>query len=258
MPGGNQDSSKTRVTPVFDRLRGRSDDWVRDLLGLAKYGSGAVIPAAADLSFKAGCWGKTERGIEPPVALLSWLIRNLTEPVGATQITEERSRLLARDPSTIALALQLLRSAGTGGGWHVFEGPSYPDAYIETPDAVVVVEGKRTERGPTTHTTWMPGRHQIWRHIDAAWEVRGRRAVFGLFLVEGSEPNPLEIPFVWQEAAALALSPEALRGSFPHRSNEERTAIAQSLLGVATWQAVCRNFGIDATALPRTTVELGA
>jgi len=258
MPGGNRDSSKTRVAPVFDRLRGRSDDWVRDLLGLARHGSGAVVPAAADLSFHAGCWGSTERALEPPVALLSWLIRNLTEPVGATQINEERSRLLAGDPSAITLALQLLRSAGTGGGWHVFEGPSYPDAYIETPDAVVVVEGKRTERHPTTHTTWMAGRHQIWRHIDAAWEARGRRAVFGLVLVEGADPDPFEVPSAWQEATALALSAEALRGSFPHRSDEERSAIAQSLLGVATWQAVCRRFGVDFATLPRTTAELGA
>ncbi len=257
MPGGARDSSKTRVGPVFDQLRARSEDWIRELLLLAKYGSGATPSTATRLSFRAGCWGAAERALEPPVALLSWLIRNLSIPVGATHITEERARLLAGDTNTIVAALALLRSAGTGSGWHIFEGPSYPDVYLETPDAVVVIEGKRTERGPTTDTTWMTGRHQIWRHIDAAWEVRGRRAVFGVLLVEGAEPDPCEVPTVWQEAATSALGAETLRRSFPHRGVEERAAIAQGFLGVATWQAVCRHFVLDA-ALPDTTAELGA
>lgn len=47
----------------------------------------------------------------------------------------------------------LLRSAGTGRGWHVLEGPTYPDVFVETRDALVVVEGKRTEAGPTTSTS---------------------------------------------------------------------------------------------------------
>jgi hypothetical protein len=258
MPGGECDSLKTRAVPVFDRLQARGDDWVRELLNLARYGSGAAVPTDVCLSFTAGYWGSAERALDPPVALLSWQIRNLAPPVSATHITEERARLLAGDTGTIATALGLLRSAGTGAAWHVFEGPSYPDAYIETPGALVVIEGKRTEHGPTTHTTWMGGRHQIWRHIDAAWEVRGRRAVFGLLLVEGAHPDPFEVPAVWQEAAASALSAETLRCSFPHRGVEERAAIAQGFLGVATWQAVCRRFVLDFGALPKTTAELRA
>jgi hypothetical protein len=258
MPGGKRDSSKTRVVPVFDRLRCRSDDWVRELLGVAKHGSGACVPTAANLSLTAGYWGTAERALEPPVALLSWLIRNLQKPVRSTQINDERARLLAGDVSTVATALELLRSAGTGAAWHVFEGPSYPDAYIETPDALVVVEGKRPEREPTVHTTWMPCRHQIWRHMDAAWEIRGRRAVFGLLLVEGADPDPFEVPSVWQEAAVSALCARGLRGSFPHRSDEERHAIAQGFQGVATWQRVCRHFAVDFGALPTTTADLGA
>ena len=182
MPGGERDSSKTRVVPVFDQLRARNDDWVRSLLTLAKHGSGTSVPADMSLLYTAGFWGDTECGLKPPVALLSWLIRNLAPPVGATRITEERARLLAGHPFTVATALKRLRSAGRKSGWQTFEGRSYPDVYIETPGALVVIEGKRTEPGPTTDTTWMSGRHQIWRHLDAAWEIRGRRSVFGLFL----------------------------------------------------------------------------
>ncbi len=209
------------------------------------------------LLYTAGFWGSAERALQPPVALLSWLIRHLVPPVRPTRISEERVRLLAGETSTIAAALARLQSAGTGADWHIFEGRSFPDAYIETPGALVVIEGKRTERGPTTDTTWMSVRHQIWRHLDAAWEIRARRAIFGLLLVEGAAPNPTEVPSVWQDAAAAAFAPETLQRSFPHRGVEELSTIAQSFLGVATWQAVCRHFAFDFAALPDTTTEPG-
>lgn len=37
----------------------------------------------------------------------------------------------------------------------VLEGRSSPDVWLATPRAVVVIEGKRTENGPTTHTSFM-------------------------------------------------------------------------------------------------------
>lgn len=251
MPGGRHDSSKTRVVPVFDQLVARGDDWVRTLLSLANHGSGAALPADLDLTFVAGHWGVNERGLTPPVSLLSWLIRNLTPPIGPATINQERTRLLARDPKTIEEALVLLRSKNADRGWWVFEGPTYPDALIETPAALVVIEGKRTESGPTTCTTWMPNRHQIWRHLDAAWEIRGHRAVFGLFLVS-AESGASGLPPSWQAATTQTLSSTAIAGSFPHRGAEEREALARAFLGAVTWQEVCRRFSIDHDSLPDT------
>jgi len=257
MPGGQYDSSKTRVVPVFDQLAVRHDDWIRTLLSLATYGSGVAVPPDLDLTFVAGNWGVNERGLAPPVALLSWLIRNLTPPVGATTLNDERTRLLARDPKTIAEALQSLKSTNANRGWWVFEGPTYPDALIETPSALVVIEGKRTESGPTTATTWMPHRHQMWRHMDAAWEIRGGRAVFGLFLVS-AKPGTSVVPVSWQQAARETLGPIAIAGSFPHRGPEEQQRLAQGFLGVVTWQEVCGRFGIDHSALPDTISVLNS
>jgi hypothetical protein len=186
------------------------------------------------------------------------LIRNLTPPLGPTTIDENRERLLAGDPSTVELALTLLRSKRDGRGWHIFEGPTYPDAFIETRDALVVIEGKRTEAGPTTSTTWLSGRHQIWRHIDAAWEIRRRRAVFGLFLVEGDAATPTQVPKVWREAAAATLSASALEASFPHRSAAEREGIVRGFVGVATWQQVCERCSLDRRILVDTIRSLDA
>jgi hypothetical protein len=144
--------------------------------------------------------------------------------------------------------LNLLRSETSARAWYIFEGPTVPDAYIQTPDALVVVEGKRTEAGPTTNTTWLAGRHQIWRHIDAAWERRGRRQVFGLFIVE-SKGGTSEVPELWLKAVQDALSPAVIASSFPHRSPEERQEIAACFVGVTTWQRVIQEFNLPSSTL---------
>jgi hypothetical protein len=118
-----------------------------------------------------------------------------------------------------------------------------------TPDALIVIEGKRTEPTATTDTTWLRGRHQIWRHIDAAWEIRGRRAVYGFFIVEAA-PGETAVPQHWTDAAAACLTSDALRSSFPHRSEAEAKRISQCFLGVATWRQVCDRFRIDWRSLP--------
>lgn len=256
MAGGHFDSSRTRVRPVFDALKASGTGWVRGLLELAQDGSpDADIPADIDLTVLDGAWGEQERALDPPVSLLAWLIRNLTPPSKSTSIDEKRKRLLAGDPDTIAEALRLLRGNPATREWYIFEGPTVPDALITTPDAVIVVEGKRTERGPTTETTWLPNRHQIWRHIDAAWEGRGRRRVYGMLIVE-SETG--DIPDVWRQASRDTWSAATLKGSFPHRSVLEVEAISSCFLGVTTWRRVCERFGVAHDSLPATIADLGA
>jgi hypothetical protein len=125
-------------------------------------------------------------------------------------------------------------------------------------DALVVIEGKRTEPDATIRTKWMAGRHQMWRHLDAAWEIRGHRTVYGMFIVESDRnaSHPI-VPEHWNSAARECLAPDALRSSFPHRSGDEAQAIANSFLGVTTWRHVCERFGLDWRALPQDTSELG-
>jgi hypothetical protein len=185
--------------------------------------------------------------------LLSCLIRNLSPPVGASSVNEYRQLLLQRDPATVGIALRLLRSEGNKHEWYIFERQTFPDALLVTPDALVVVEGKRTEPVPTESTTWMSGRHQIWRHVDAAWEVRGHRRVFGMFIMEGDETGGVST--LWSAVVRTAIAPETLAASFRHRGAEERDAIARCFLGITTWQRVCAEFGIDYSSLPDTVLD---
>lgn len=138
----------------------------------------------------------------------------------------------------------------------ILEGPTYPDVLLVTPDAMVVIEGKRTEAGPTTSTTWRVGRHQMLRHLDAAWEIRGRRALYGFFVVEAEDERGM-VPRVWVDAASDTTSEAAIHASLPHRSPEERAGIAARFLGVTTWQAVVAAFHLDPAVLVETADSPG-
>lgn len=252
MPGGKRDSSKTRVQPVFDRLWEKGRDWLPDLLALPKFGaSNGHLSLNSNLTLLEKYWQPTEKGLDPPVSLLSWLVRNLWTLPHSTGENGERAKLLKGDHEAIAEALNLLRSGPQEKAWHIFEGRTYPDVFLVAEDALVVIEGKRTERDATTDTKWLPGRHQMWRHIDAAWELRGRRAVYGFFVVKGEDGSGT-VPERWRAVASRTLSPEVLNSSFPHRSEEERRMIASSFLGVTTWCQICERFGIDCSKLPDT------
>jgi hypothetical protein len=106
-----------------------------------------------------------------------------------------RRRLVAEgDVDTLAEARRLLGQrddSSTARDWYVFEGPTSVDAYLETDDLIVVVEGMRTERGPTTRTEYMPVRHQMLRNFDAAYDDRGDRELAGFFIVEGRPKDGL-------------------------------------------------------------------
>jgi hypothetical protein len=206
---------------------------------------------------------KRERALRPPKSLLTWLIENVENPDSRAlssnpEVARRRQRILERDPAMMAEAISSLDQTGRESAWSRFEGPTYPDVVIETPDALVLVEGKRTERGPTTHTTWMPGRHQMLRHLDAAWEIRGRRSVYGLFVVEADPNGDAKVPERWTQAAAATRSKEAVKHSLPHRSMEDQAGIAAAFVGVTTWQAIVEEFGIDASVLTDPEGTTGA
>jgi len=253
--GGKFDSSKTRVRPVFDILWSQGRDWLPQLLTLPVCGyANADEFHAKDLTLlDEGDWEPEEKRLLPPVSLLSWLIRHPTYLAhqGKEIENEYRRKLLAGDPDTVTLALRLLRTEGADRNWYIFEGPTCPDVFLVARDALVVIEGKRTERVPTVKTTWLQGRHQIWRHLDAAWEIRGRRSVYG-FLIVDSEADSLDgsVPEVWRQAARECLQPSVLSTSFPHRSADEMASISRCFLGATTWQQICARFCIDLRSLP--------
>jgi len=254
---GKYDSSKTRVTPVFDQLYTNDQtghSWVRKLIDLPVGGNPVALPENCNLTIQDFGWGDSEKKLDPPVSLLEWLIRHPRKPVSGllssnSVIAQKRSEWIEGSEAHQLEALQLLRHNPAGEDWHIFEGQTQPDVFIQTPDLILVVEGKRTERKPTTSTKWMAGRHQMLRHSDCAWEIAGTRRVIGFFIVEGIA-NTCEVPAAWIDYAKQTLAPEAVASSLPHRSPEVQKGISSSFAGVTTWQRVCKKFNLDWTKLP--------
>jgi hypothetical protein len=254
---GRYDSTKTRVSPIFNRLEGRVDPWLERLLALPKYGHPNPLSwTGLSLRIDEIRYGTKEKPLPAPTKLLEWLIANATDITGkglegCSDLTSEKRRLLLdRDAAVISEARTLLASNRADGQWFVLEGPSYPDVFVSTPDLVVVIEGKRTERGSTTATTWMSLRHQLLRHMDSALDAANGRTVVGFFVVEGG--SDAEVPRPWITAAADTISRRMVQSSLPHRSPAEQELISKGFLGVTTWAAVCREFGLDPGILPDT------
>jgi hypothetical protein len=252
---GIYDSSRTRVVPVFDTLMDRDSSAETWLLPLLRLGSRSAdrllgVVAGALIPNHPRWWGKNERRLQPPKALLRWLAGHLSAPAsddlwGGPATRAKREHLVARDPSTISEALRLLEGPFASRVWYVLEGRSQPDACLETDALVVVIEGKRTEGKATTVTTWMPARSQMLRHMDAAWDIRGAKRVLGLMIVEGQGAAEAVMPTEhWLIQANEQVLPRTLADSLPHRSAKERDQIADAFLGVTTWQRVCAEFGI--------------
>jgi hypothetical protein len=166
---GKYNSSLTRVTPIFDELLRRDStglSWLPTLVSLPSLPGGqpaAAPPTLGRLEDRA--WAPKEKSLPAPTALLEWLVRNAMQPaspqsLGRAGTRTSREALVRRDPETIAKAIDGLRATGRRDrAWYVLEGPSCPDVYLRTAEAVIVIEGKRTEAGPTTSTSWMQTRH---------------------------------------------------------------------------------------------------
>ena len=151
-----------------------------------------------------------------------------------------RMALASCDRSVVSTAVKELRAGRDNRNWFVLEGHSRPDALLEVADAVVVVEGKRTERTCTSKTKWMGSRSQLIRHMDAAVEAYPTKRVLGLLIVEGDGgANSFAPSEHWLGQSSAQTEPAMLDRSLPHRSAEKRNAIASNVLGVTTWQAVC-------------------
>ena len=187
------------------------------------------------------------------MGLLEWLVQNIsTEAVAKSgsqgETREKRLALADGDPEVLCEALYNLRQLSAGKSvprkWFILEGPSYPDAFLETDTLILVVEGKRTEKSLETETTWMEYRPQLIRHMDAAQVVARGRGVLSLLLVEGEADDPMTVPEKWTRGIEQHLQPDLLASCLPHRSDRECQNIASGVLGIATWQRVCDEFSI--------------
>lgn len=270
-----RNSSETRVRPVFDELLDRQWNdiafaaaWLGTLWRLAEGvpgprpapgDFGRLSEASAPRSSRERLGRVFERRVAPPGSLLAWMLRNPDSLTGAARQSTGfgcsgealvwRRRLFGDAPADRARAQseglhQLDRRGPTGSRhqWWAFEGFSALDCCLVTDRAVIVIEGKRTER-VSSKVLWYPSRNQLWRNVEAAQTLAGPRT-FGVIVgVETDDDGKRELD------AAMS----SLDKSCPHLLPAERTALARHLLGYVTWKGTLKPaFGLPDSCFPET------
>jgi hypothetical protein len=258
---GSRDSSKTRVAPIFNQLLERDESghsWLGALMALGSRSEvvSTVPPSPGLVKHHGKRWGANEMPLPAPRALLEHLVMNLDAPLvnacsDSGDTLTKRRMLAARDEATIAAGIAALRAGHRGKSWFILEGDSKPDALFESEDVVLCVEGKRTEARCTTSTQWMRKRSQLVRHMDSAMARFPEKRILGMLIVEGDGDADAIVPSEhWRNESKAAYEPSMLAASLPHRTATERALLRDGILGVTTWQAVCRALDIDWHSLP--------
>jgi hypothetical protein len=252
---GKNNSSETRVAPVVRRLFERDPSGATWLDTLLTLGSRAEVVASVPRENRLipnhrPLWGEEEAILPAPLSLLEYLVSHVeADRVDASQSSgnalAKRRALADKDPGTINEALAAIRSGRRGRHWFILEGESRPDALLETDRFVLCVEGKRTEEKCTTDTTWMPMRSQLLRHMDAAMDKFPAKQIYGLLVIEGDDSDPMHPSAHWRQQCEQQYDCDVVERSLPHRTAAERAKIADGILGVTTWQAVCDRVGIE-------------
>ncbi len=180
-------------------LRLPAEAWLPPLLGPHRPQREAIEP------FAMRFWP----AVPPPAVLLQWLLEH-PEALHSDRYSPEQVRG----------RLERVRAGTPRRGEDVFEGPSEPDVVIDTPAAVLVIEGKFTadiEAG----TAWWPDRDQIARGLDAALELAGSgRAPHFLLLTDDYVHQHTETPRPLYELLMPRYrgDPAFLAERLPHRS----------------------------------------
>jgi hypothetical protein len=247
MAGGINDSSLTRVRPVFSALAQlAAPSWLLRLVRLGSRASRLDLPEATAPLVSPPAF---EHPCLPPEELLRWMITNASrldwsklEVYGsklAPSTIEKRRALRNSDLIVMQEALAMLQTRGRrhgSGQWHVLEGVTKVDCALFGEDVTIFVEGKRTEPHLTKHVSWLRGRDQVLRNLDCL-RVDPRRATRWFVLLVVDDNTTAEA-----DARQLDLGGERVRTALPHLPADDVNQLWSHYAGYTTWPAIHHEF----------------
>jgi hypothetical protein len=194
-----------------------------------------------------------ELSIDPPRLFLKWLLDNparLTPPsernwnIWGKTTKRKRKALLENDVHVQGEALIALNTCLKipERSWWRLEGTTRVDCTLKTSSAMIFIEGKRTEMGPSKRILWYPHRNQVLRNLDCASEyakTHGSKDYFVIVIVEKDLAN--STPKRQEELQSIS-DPRTIEMSLPHLTREEREQLMEHYLGVTTWQDIIERF----------------
>jgi hypothetical protein len=254
---GIKNSSRTRVAPSFIALRGsilptgyldslRCQDARTTALSTCR------IRSACSSSWLGAVTAVAGTPTRAPAGLLRYLIYSsplceLPPDLGTRdpQKREKRRRLFAGDPAALADARRALCERGFVEHERcVFERRTSVDVYLETPELIVLVEGKERREGLQQRQSGCPCAIRCCETSMTFGTTRGPSGSSRSSSWKAHRRTSLSPRLGWQCAVVETIAVDAPEGSLPHRSAVERGEIANAFAGATTWQKVCRTFEI--------------
>lgn len=246
---GKQDSTKTRVKPVFDKIS-RKKDWLMILVDEASKANGKECFNFDDHVIEM-MWG-IEKSLDPPKEYLIWLAKNIQyfgfdENQVLSGVSEptakKRIELINGNQDTINEAVsRIIDNFKSRSKWWILEGKTHVDAFVKTNSHIFIFEGKRTEKEQTQKVEWNPKRDQLIRNIDCAISEYPNKEVVAYYVLEADEGA---ISRKWETGLEKYRDEEYFKASLPHRTSDEVKKIMDSYRGYITWQQISEWFGID-------------
>lgn len=244
---GEKNSTETRVTPFMRKLDGNIKEIKRFLKSLP-----GIKEEDLDFqSIEAIHYGSNEKALQANYDLLMWLVKHpdwmdssKLKPSNMSADTyQKRISLFKGDAQTTKKALLYLTKAKdnhatTNRKWYAFEGPSYPDIYIETDKSVFIGEAKRTEPKLTTNTTWLQHRDQLIRHFDSVLSKGKRVKIFYVFEKSDFDKNSTQAQLDRYEDDGY------IKESAPHRGKDFPTEFRKAYAGHVYWEDLANEFSI--------------
>jgi hypothetical protein len=240
---GKYNSSKTRVTPLFDHI-GSDFKRLNDLFKLFNSNS----PRFENGSVLELCYGKNEKKIPASKSMLIWMLNNIQElnklpNYGASndksKTYRKRELLFSGDSKTFEEAIEAVENSDkiSGNNWYNFEGKTSPDIFIKTKDSIFIGEAKRTERKITTETLWLKNRDQLIRHIDSLLDQE--KDIYSFYILEGKTFKKN-----YEESMKLYNDKSYFERNLKHRNEEEVNRAFQSFIGFIFWEDLANQFGV--------------
>lgn len=242
---GQLDSSKTYVQPIFRSLFEIDPTglgWIPALLRLGNRCSryidvGALIQPP-----------QLEYSADSPKDFLKWLAchpEELRWPKGysikSAKAIHMRKRLLAGDlDARNAFLTAVEHPPKESPKWWLLEGASRIDCALFTKNALIFIEGKRTERNASRDVSWYSGRHQVLRNLDCA-RAMATALNRDYYVMLITNPNHAQI-------GAEVVRPEVVARSLPHL-NGLCDEVLRHYLGCTTWDKLVSELGRPETML---------
>lgn len=248
-----KNSSLTRVAPLGEAIL-KNHRLVEALLQLLPRNPNITFGEFSDKDVFFSASPRKEKSLPPTKEHLTLIIekiehdeafRNSIKELAIQSSTKKNrdNRILLFDlnPQTLAEAKKKIGKPYPNYSikdcWHIFEGHSHPDLFIENENFILLIEGKRTEDSTKDIVTYLAHRSQMVRHIEnAIAHSKGKKPVIAFYIVdEGCGYENKCLP----DGLAEDLKKETIQ-----KSEATNNAIIDSFYGYTTWQAVSKHLGI--------------